>query len=101
MRLRNQRACLRCTRRKTGSSCWEFFWRENDSDGNRARPTAVIGTVEQLPTRDLAEIAELHPFRAYTFARPIGTRSGGLALSWTARVRYHSTTAAPSYVSHK
>src|ERR1022692_1600746 len=42
----------------------------------------------------------LHPFRAYTVARPIGTRSGGLAMSWTARVRYHSTTAAPSYLSH-
>ena len=34
-------------------------------------------------------------------ARPIGTRSGGLALSCTAQVRYHSTTAAPSYLSHK
>jgi hypothetical protein len=32
----------------------------------------------------------------YTVARPIGTRSGGLALSCTARVRCHSTTAAPS-----
>jgi len=49
--------CLRCTRRKTGPSCWEFLWRENDADGNRTRRTAVIGTVEQLPTRDLAEVA--------------------------------------------
>ena len=57
MRLRNQRGCLRCTRRKTGPSCWEFLWRENDSDGNRTRRTAVIGTVEQLPTRDLAQAA--------------------------------------------
>jgi hypothetical protein len=55
MRLRNQRGCLRCTRRKTGPSYWEFLWRENDSDGNRTRRTAVIGTVEQLPSRDLAE----------------------------------------------
>ena len=30
-------------------------------------------------------LPELHPFRAYTVARPIGTRSGGLALSCTAR----------------
>ena len=57
MRLRNQRGCLRCTRRKTGPSCWEFLWRENDSDGNRTRRTAVIGTVDQFPTRDLAEVA--------------------------------------------
>src|ERR1017187_8853638 len=57
MRIRNQRGCLRCTRRKTGPSCWEFLWRENDADGNRARRTAVIGTVEQFPTRDTAEVA--------------------------------------------
>ena len=57
MRLRNQRGCLRCTRRKTGPSCWEFLWRENDSDGNRPRRTAVIGTLEQFPTRELAQAA--------------------------------------------
>ena len=57
MRLRNQRGCLRCTRRKTGPSCWEFLWREYDSDGNRSRRTAVIGTLEQFPTRELAEAA--------------------------------------------
>jgi hypothetical protein len=57
MRLRNQRGCLRCTRRKTGPSCWEFLWRENDSAGNRTRRTAVIGTAEQFPTRDLAQVA--------------------------------------------
>src|ERR1700684_3484140 len=57
MRLRNQRGCLRCTRRKTGPSCWEFLWRENDADGNRTRRTAVIGTLEQFPTRDLAQAA--------------------------------------------
>ena len=57
MRLRNQRGCLRCTQRKTGPSCWEFLWRENDADGNRTRRTAVIGTVEQFPTMDLAQAA--------------------------------------------
>ncbi len=57
MRLRNQRGCLRCTRRKTGPSCWEFLWRESDADGNRTRRTAVIGTLEQFPTRDLAQAA--------------------------------------------
>jgi len=45
MRLRNQRGCLRCTRRKTGPSCWEFLWRENDVAGKRVRRTAVIGTL--------------------------------------------------------
>lgn len=57
MRIRNQRGCLRCTHSKTGPSCWEFFWRENDTDGNRTRRTAVIGTVEQFPTRDLTQAA--------------------------------------------
>jgi integrase len=57
MRLRNQRGCLRCRQRKTGPSCWEFLWRENDADGNRTRRTAVIGTLEQFPTRDLAQAA--------------------------------------------
>jgi hypothetical protein len=57
MRLRNQRGCLRCTRRKTGPSCWEFLRRENDADRNRTRRTAVIGRAEQFPTRDLAQAA--------------------------------------------
>jgi hypothetical protein len=47
MRLRNQRGCLRCMRRKTGPSCWGFLWGENDSDGNRVLRTAVIGTLER------------------------------------------------------
>ena len=57
MRLRNQRGCLRCTRRETGPSCWEFLWRESDSLGNRTRRTAVIGTLEQFPTIHLAQAA--------------------------------------------
>lgn len=57
MPLRNQRGCLRCTRRKTGPSYWEFFWRENDSDGNRTRRTAVIRTVEHFPIRNPAQVA--------------------------------------------
>jgi hypothetical protein len=36
------------------SVCWEFLWRENDVTGERVRRTAVIGTVEQFPTEDLA-----------------------------------------------
>ena len=41
MRLRNQRGCLRCTRRKTGPPCWEFLWRENDADRNRQREQSI------------------------------------------------------------
>jgi hypothetical protein len=56
MRLRNQRGCLRCTRRKTGPSCWEFLWRENDSDGNRTRRTA-------LPRNFLRELEFIPDFK--------------------------------------
>ncbi len=34
-----------------------FLWRENDIAGKRVRRTAVIGTVEQYPTKDLAQAA--------------------------------------------
>ncbi len=57
MRLRYQRGCLRCIQRKSGPDCWEFLWRENDVAGKRVRRTAVIGTVEQYPTKDLAQAA--------------------------------------------
>ena len=49
---RHQQGCLRCAKRKSGSYCWEFLWRESDAAGIRVRRTAVIGTVEQYPTRD-------------------------------------------------
>jgi len=54
MTIRHQRGHLRCTKRKNGPSAWEFLWRENDASGKRLRRTAVIGTVEQYPTEDLA-----------------------------------------------
>ena len=57
MRLRYQRGCLRCIQRKSGPDCWEFLWRENNVAGKRVRRTAVIGTVEQYPTKDLAQAA--------------------------------------------
>jgi integrase len=57
MRLRYQRCCLRCIQRTSGPDCWEFLWRENDIAGKRVRRTAVIGTVEQYPTKDLAQAA--------------------------------------------
>ena len=57
MRLRYQRGCLRCIKRKSGPDCWEFLWRENDTVQKRVRRTAVIGTVEEYPTKDLAQAA--------------------------------------------
>jgi integrase len=57
MRNRYQRGCLRRTTRKSGSDRWEFLWRENTPEGKRVRRTAVVGTVEQLPTRESAEVA--------------------------------------------
>src|SRR5664280_2382832 len=49
-----QRGYLRCAKRKSGSYCWEFLWRENDAAGKRVRRTAVIGTVEQYYTKEEA-----------------------------------------------
>ena len=57
MRQRYQRGCLRCARRKAGPDRWEFLWRETDETGKRVRRTAIIGTVEHYPTRDLAQAA--------------------------------------------
>jgi hypothetical protein len=57
MRLRYQQGCLRCIKRKSGPDRWEFLWRENDVAGKRVRRTVIIGTVEQYPTRDLAQAA--------------------------------------------
>jgi integrase len=57
MRRRYQPGCLRCTERKAGPHRWEYLWRENDEAEKRVRRTAVIGTVEQYPTRELAQAA--------------------------------------------
>ena len=57
MRVTYQRGHLRCVKRKNGSSCWEFLWREQDASGKRIRRTAIIGTAEQYPTEELAEDA--------------------------------------------
>src|SRR5271166_6088411 len=47
-----QRGYLRCAERKSGSYSWEFLWREDDMAGKRVRRTAVIGTIEQYPTKE-------------------------------------------------
>jgi len=57
MRECNQGGYLRCARRKSGADCWEFLWRETDESGRRVRRTAVIGTVQQFPTVDMAREA--------------------------------------------
>lgn len=54
---RYQKGYLRCAKRKSGLHCWEFLWRENNDDGKRVRPTAVVGTVEEFPTEQLAQAA--------------------------------------------
>jgi len=43
--------------RKAGLPRWEFLWREEDELGNRVRRTAIIGTLEQYPTKESASAA--------------------------------------------
>ena len=57
MRQCYQRGCLRYAKRKSVSDCWEFLWRETDATGKRVRRTAFIGTVDEYPTRELAQAA--------------------------------------------
>jgi integrase len=56
MSKRYQRGCLRGPlKRKEGPKVWEFFWREAGAGGMRIRKHLVLGTVEELPTRQDAE----------------------------------------------
>jgi len=57
MYLRYQHGHVRCRKRKNRPSCWEFLWWEQDRSGKRVRRTRVIGTVEEYPTRELAQAA--------------------------------------------
>ena len=57
MSKRYQNGYLRCAKRKSGAQYWEFLWRENNDNGKRVRRTAIIGTVAQLPTEQLARVA--------------------------------------------
>jgi hypothetical protein len=54
MPLRYQHGYLRCVKRKTGPSQWEFLWREN-LGGRRIRRTAVIGSIDEYPTEEFAQ----------------------------------------------
>ena len=47
---------LRCVRRKGGSWCWEFLWREMGPDGKQKRRTLKIGPLDRYPTQELATI---------------------------------------------
>lgn len=57
MSVRYQHGYLRCMKRKHGSPCWEFMWREQETSGKRVHRTTVIGTAEQYPTEELAQEA--------------------------------------------
>ncbi len=51
---RYQTGYLRRARRKSGLHVWEFLWRETDERGRRVHRTAIVGTVGQYPTEELA-----------------------------------------------
>jgi hypothetical protein len=57
MPVRCQRGHLRCVERKHGLPRWEFLGRETDASGRRLRRNAVIGTIEEYPTEDMAQAA--------------------------------------------
>src|SRR5688572_23994232 len=57
MGVRFQKGHLRCRKRTNGTSCWEFMWREPLENGRRVRRSAVIGTIEDYPTLELAQAA--------------------------------------------
>lgn len=57
MSKRYQNGYLRCAKRRSGLQCWKFLWREDNDKGKRVRCTAIIGTVAQLPTEQLARTA--------------------------------------------
>jgi hypothetical protein len=57
MRQCYHRGCLRYAKRKPVSDCWEFLWRETDATGKCVRRTAFIGTVDEYPTKQLAQEA--------------------------------------------
>jgi hypothetical protein len=54
MSVRYQGGYLRCVKRKNGSWCWEFLWRENGPLGKQKRRTMRVGSVEEYPSRELA-----------------------------------------------
>lgn len=54
-RTRHQRGSLDRVARRNGPDVWEFRWYETNSEGQRIRRKAVLGTVEEYPTDAAAE----------------------------------------------
>ena len=54
MSVRYQGGYLRCVKRKSGSWCWEFLWREGGLTGKQKRRTRKVGSLEEYPTKELA-----------------------------------------------
>ncbi len=57
MRRCYQCGCLRYAKRKSGSHCWEFLWRETDATRNACAAYCFIGIVDKCPTKELAQEA--------------------------------------------
>ncbi len=57
MRVSYQRGHLRCVNRKNGPARWEYLWRERDEAGKAVRRNAVIGTIDEYPSEELAQAA--------------------------------------------
>ena len=80
MSQRHQTGHLRRARRKSGPHVWESLWRETDERGRRVHRTAIVGTVEQYPTEELAWTAAnglrvyLNGSRNHYSAKPIPIR---------------------------
>src|SRR5256885_9884877 len=54
MRLQHQNGYLKLAPRKSGPPVWEFRYREEDTSGRIVRPTRIIGTLDEFPTKELA-----------------------------------------------
>jgi len=57
MTQRYQNGYLRCAKRKSSPAVWELLYRYKGDDGALKRRTVQIGTVEEYPSRELAEAA--------------------------------------------
>lgn len=57
MTQRYQNGYLRCAKRKSSPSVWELLYRYRADDGALKRRTVQIGTVDEYPSRELAEAA--------------------------------------------
>jgi hypothetical protein len=73
MPLRYQHCYLRCVKRNSGPSQWDFLWRENVGE-RRIRRTAVICSIDEYPTEELDQV--LNGFRVRLNFHDIGPRNG-------------------------